>query len=109
MGKDKKINYERVIGVFNKYSINEELKTADIFHMYAKEQAFPNGYHDSMFFDLWIFNTDTMEKRFIPNRDGLSFNAGVQIYLSRIFIDGSTLIRLTNPRKVDIFQCVTVR
>jgi len=105
---EQKENYKKHMSALERYKINEKLGIADIFHMYPKEPAFPNGYHDSCFFDLWIFNSETMEKRFFPRRDGLQFLDEARIYIARIYIDGSTLIRLCSPQKVSIFQCIMI-
>jgi hypothetical protein len=90
------------------YKINPELKSANLFHLYNKGNAFPDGYYDSNFFDLYCYNTLTKEKRIIEDRDGISINDGVQIDMIRIFIDGSYFFRLKTVESIDIFQNVWI-
>lgn len=96
--------------VFNMYTENKNLQQADIFHLYdtGEECIKENkGYHDSRMFNLIAFNTQTMEKRNCGFHDGLqSFNDNVNIYLVRIYADGSTMIRLHRPATISVFQCI---
>lgn len=105
---EAKKNYENQIEVLDSYEINNSLEEANIFHLYAKENAFPNGYFDSKFFDLHIYNTESREKRIVEHRDGLAFGNDVRINMSRVFIDGSFFIKLKNIESIDILQCVSV-
>jgi len=101
-------NYKEYIDFLNKYAQNDKLTHADIFHLYPGRIAYPDGYHDSRFFTLVGFNTKLMQKRVMNNKDGLHINKNAHIYLVRIFIDGSTLIRFNKPEIMDIFQCVEI-
>ena len=101
---DREVNYKYYTDVLDSYKINESLTSFNILHLYPKEEAFPNGYYDSKFFDLHIFNTKTKEKRIIENRDGLTFLENVFIDIIRVYIDGSFFIRLKEFTNIDIFQ-----
>jgi len=98
--------------VFDRYSYNAKLEEADIFHLYdtGEECAKDNsGYKDSRFFELVIFNTITMEKRNCGRHDGitsLSFLNPAKLVMGRVFADGSFLIRLQRPVKIDLLQNV---
>jgi hypothetical protein len=60
------------IDALSLYAENDDLALFNIIHLYKTEIAYPNGYYDSMFFDLVLFNTKDMEKRTIKNRDGIT-------------------------------------
>lgn len=92
------------------YTVNTELKTFHILHMYPGEVAYPNGYYDSRFFDLVLFNTDTMEKRTIECRDGIdaSYRKNIPFMMARIFADGSTMLKFYEAMAFDVFQSVTI-
>jgi hypothetical protein len=100
-----------VIDHLNLYKMNESLTEGNIFHLYPKGIAYPNGYYDSRFFDLHIFNSTTMEKKVIESRDGLSFSStkGYDISCLKIFADGSTLIKFKSNHSIDVFQCVEIK
>lgn len=100
---DYKRVQEHIDILTTKYKINQSLKHFDIIHMYPKRLAYPEGYIDSMFFDLHLFNTETMEKRIIESRDELSFES-VAIRFTRIYADGSTMFKFKHCCKIDIFQ-----
>ena len=78
--------------------------------MYPGEVAHPNGYYDSRFFDLVLFNTDTMEKRTIEYRDGIDCNygRGVALMMARIFADGSTMLKFIKPMAFFAGQSVPI-
>lgn len=105
---NKEENYKIQVDILNQYTIKEDLKEGDIFHLYGKEEAYPMGYFDSRWFDLWIFNTKTKEKRLIEDRDEVTFGERANVMYSRIFIDGSTLIKLSCPVSFEVFQSVRV-
>jgi hypothetical protein len=100
---------QKRIDVLNKYAIDNTLSSCDIIHIYPKGLAYPNGYYDARFFDMHIYNTQTWTKRIIEDRDGLSFDkSATDIYIMRIYADGSTFIRFQSVHYLDIFQCVMV-
>lgn len=104
----EKYNIEKV---FNRYVEVEALDKADIFHLYdtGRECKIDNsGYWDSRHFRLMIFNTKTMEKCDMGIHDGLSIEDGVQLKLTRIFADGSTLLRFSKPANIINGQSVTL-
>ena len=82
------------------YTIDETLKTFHIFHLYPQGLAYPDGYYDSRFFELWGYNESTMEKRKIGICDGFNMEKSANISLVRIFADGSTMIVMEKPCKV---------
>lgn len=104
----KKNNREYYTEILNKYKINNKLIEGNIFHLYCKKEAYPNGYYDSKFFDLWVFNTDKMTKRLIEDRDGLTFVGNAKVDIVRYYIDGSTLIRLETIQPIVILKDVII-
>lgn len=98
--------------VFDRYQHNEDLKEADIFHLYdTGENCFENnsGYHDSRHFNLIAFNTKTMEKVDLGRHDGIeNLNENLSINIVRVYVDGSFFIRLNRLAKISNFQCVTL-
>jgi hypothetical protein len=104
------VEVQNKIDVLNTYTENPELTCADIYHLYPKELAYPDGYFDSRFFTLVCFNTKTNEKRIIEYRDGLDFplDNGMLLRLIRIFADGSTIIVFRKAYDFNIFQSVSI-
>lgn len=103
---------QECLDVLKKYNLNENLTTYDIFHLYPKELAYPNGYYDSRFFELFGYNTKTMEYRKIRVADELDFYSckDKDISMMRIFADGSTLIKFNETHEVIAFcQSVSIR
>jgi len=98
------------IDLLNTYIENPKLTYANIYHLYPKEIAYPNGFYDSRFFTLVCFNSETNEKRIIENRDGLSFpfEKDMSIKMIRIYADGSTIIVFRKLYRFDIFQSVSI-
>ena len=80
--------------ILDKYDENKTLHHFDLFHLYPKELAYPNGYYDSRFFELIGFNTVTMEKRNLGRHDAMNFaDLGDSIIrVAHIFADGSFVI-----------------
>ena len=89
------------IDILNTYKENTELKTFNILQLYSKELAYPNGYYDSRFFDLIVFNTVKMEKCNLGRHDAIDFKNCIIAY-SSIFADGAFLIRTANMITIDI-------
>jgi len=104
------IEVQERIDLLDKYTINSKLEYADIFHLYPKEIAFPDGFYDSRFFTLVCFNTAKNEKRIIDNRDGLDFplENDMRIKMIRIYADGSTIVVFRKLYHFDIFQSVSI-
>lgn len=112
MKKDQKINYEKQLARLDKYTLNEDLQSFNLLHIYpTKKQAFPNGYYDSMFFDLHLFNTSLKEKTVIKNRDGLDFFDcfNNDMDMVRVFVDGSFLMRFKTMKHFEKYQCVSIK
>lgn len=76
----------------NTYKEVKGLETFNILHIYptTNEAWKTEVAEDSLLCDIWIFNSDTGEKRLFANRVALIFKATPVI--TKIFIDGSTLI-----------------
>lgn len=92
-----------------RYKINENLDTCHIIHLYAEGLAFPDGWCDSQFFTLVIYDTKKMEKREIVGCDGVNIETKkTHAKMVRIFADGSTMVKFDNVVKVGISQSVTV-
>ena len=105
MSQDIPPEVQERINILESYTVDDQLKTFEIVHMYPREFAFPNGYYDSKFFDLVLFNIETKTKRTIHNRDGIDFySSSVPIQFIRIYADGSTLISFREEMTIDIFQ-----
>ena len=104
-----KVDKQKYIDALSRYAENQDLTEFDIFHMYGKGYTNGNGYHDSNFFDLHLFNTKKMEKRILKERDGISFD-NAKIIQMRIYLDKSTFVKLSGMHKVLIHQdCVIYR
>lgn len=104
-----KVDKEKYLNVLNLYVENESLEEFDIYHMYGKKYTNENGYHDSNFFDLHLFNTKKMQKRILTGRDGISFD-NAEIIQMRIYLDKSTFVKLRGMHKILIHQdCVIYR
>ena len=69
------------IDFLDEYTENDTLETCHIMHLHPKGLAYPNGYYDSQFFELVIYNTETMQKRNVGKRDGLVFYDNAHIDL----------------------------
>jgi hypothetical protein len=95
----------------NKYEIDDDLTEFNVLHMYPRRYVEGEGYVDSQFFDVHLYNWDTKpwKKRIIRNRDGLKFSQSVVTDIVRIYADGSTLIRFKPAASIDgIFQCLEI-
>jgi hypothetical protein len=101
-------NIQDYIDILDTYTVNNELGSCDILHLYPQRPAHPDGYPDMQFFTCVIFNTRTMEKCVLYNKDSIdtSFSnvRGVGIY-----IDGSTIIMLEGVHEVIDTQKVYLR
>jgi hypothetical protein len=84
---------QQKLDILKRYSVNEELTTFDIIHMYPGEICYPNVYYDSRWFTAVIFNTETMEKRDIGQHDAIRFDSNCSIETSQVFVDGAFLIK----------------
>ena len=103
---------QKHLDILNEYTEVKHFINFDILHMYPGEMAYPNGYYDSCFFDAVLFNTVTMEKCVIPNRDGIQFlSTEKENVISGILIyaDGSTVIVFKKLVTFDHLQCLFIR
>ena len=97
--------------IFDRYKENPYLTHADIFHLYdTGEECYVNntGYHDSRIFNLIVFNTVTMEKRDLGQHDGITADimSVIPLKMIRVYADGSFMIRIEKPAKLDVYQDV---
>lgn len=96
------------VNFLKEYKFNESLDVCHILHMYPGTLAYPNGYYDSRFFELVIYNTQTMEYRSIGKHDGIDISPDAQVRMVRIFADGSTMVRFDHAVRILAFQSVVV-
>ena len=88
--------------ILDTYKENNTMNKFNLFHLYPKELAFPNGYYDSRFFELVGFNTTTMEKRNLGRHDGMNFSFGECVVdTAQVYADGAFLIKLKHLVKTD--------
>ena len=94
--------------VYDMYTENDKLDEGNIFHIFDSGiECKPEnvGYHDSRLCHIVVFNTNTMEKWTIMNRDGInSLFSGLELIKARVYADGSFFIQLNRCAKIDIFQ-----
>ncbi len=107
---DKEQNRKEYLDILDTYKENESLQTANIFHVYpTNEEAYPNGFYDSQFFNIVFYNTETMEKRTLKNHDGIHYvNDSIDLYMNRIYIDGSYFTRFQSVHKFVILQEILI-
>lgn len=99
---------QREIDVLEMYTESDALIEFHILHLYPEGISFPNGYYDSRFFNLIGFNTATMQKRNLGRHDGINFEGMIEINSTRIFADGSTLLKFRKPIYISsITQAIT--
>ena len=93
------------------YKEDDTLDTFNVFHLYPREVAYPNGFYDSRFFELIGFNFDLAKKKNLGVHDGMDIIPvnSPQVSMIRIFADGSTLIRFNELVKVDNCSNVYIR
>ena len=92
------------ISFLRQYKRDNKLQDFDIFHLYPGEIAYPNGFHDSRFFNLIGFNTELMKKRDLGRHDSLDFwtaTEGLNIKFVRVFADKAFLIKMNCLVKVE--------
>ena len=79
------------------YKDNESLNDADIIHIYDTELIGKenHGYTDSKIMNVVIYNTEKKERKDLGHKHSLFFSEYVNILAVRIFLDGSTMIRLS--------------
>ena len=93
------------LDVLKLYDLNTELTEYNIFHLYPKGLAYPDGYYGSRFFNLVGYNSKTREYREIRISDELDFSncKNQDVSMIKIFADGSTLIRFNSFHTVNNF------
>ena len=83
----------RVDAIIGGYTECRELNRFNIFHLYPKELAYPDGYLDSRFFECVGFNTETMQKRNLGRHDAIDFREGCSVSKAQVFADGAYLLK----------------
>ena len=66
------------------------------------------GYISSLLFDVHIYDTESMQKYVLKNKDGISFEGFSDIGM-QVFKDGSTLFELKGKIHIELFQKLTIR
>lgn len=97
------IKNEIIDATFARYTTNDAETHFDIFHLYdtKRECARDNsGYVDARHMEVIGFNTKTKNKRDLGRHDSLTFSGQARVNMTRIFADGSTMIRLDSPQTV---------
>ena len=84
------------------YEVNDNLDRCNIVHLYPSGLAYPDGYVDSRFFELRMYNSENMQMRVYAPCDSLDIADGVGVKMIRIFADGSTLVKFASPVTVVI-------
>ena len=90
------------------YEVNDNLDRCNIVHLYPSGLAYPDGYVDSRFFELRMYNSENMQMRVYAPCDSLDFAEGVGVDMIRVFADGSTVVRFSSTVIVNVDQTVTV-
>ena len=85
---------KKKIAILDEYRVKDTLTRFNIFHLYPKGLAYPDGYYDSRFFECVGFNTKTMEKRNLGRHDAIDFWDKCGIAKAHVFADGAFLIKL---------------
>ncbi len=107
---------EDVISVLAKYkSIDKPLDVyshKSLLHIYPTADTYDkdgklNGYRDSLFFELHVYNVNTMTVYKTENKDGVNFD-NIPIRGVRVFKDGSFIVMINEPFTLGISQCVSV-
>jgi len=88
---------QKRINVLDRYTEVDNMREFNVMHLYPTELAYPNGYYGMMFFDLWLFNTKTLEKQFVGQHDGVMVaNTYNVVKEMGIFADGSTIVEFVD-------------
>jgi len=97
---------------FSQYTEVNESIDADIIHVYPTEEFGKDdnrGYHDSKFFTIYYFNTVNKKKFFsCKYYDELMFGENSHLMMTRVFVDGSFLMRFKEPVSFHTCQSVLV-
>lgn len=83
-----------------------EMKEFNILHLYnTKKDCYPNGFHDSKWFEVLCFNTNNKTKsKLVRQQDALNLR-NAEIQTVRYFVDNSLCITFSGLHKFNgIFQ-----
>lgn len=89
---------------YSRYTEDKSLSEANIFHLHDTGRTCMNpngsydGFKDSRYFECFAFNSETNKMRHLGTHDGIQFSIEAHVLITRIFADGSTLIRLHQVR-----------
>lgn len=64
---------KKMIAVLNSYKWDDTTGAFNIFHLYPKGLAYPDGFYDSQWFECIGFNTTTMTKKDLGLHDQMNF------------------------------------
>lgn len=95
------------IAVLNSYTWDNAMRTFNIFHLYPKGLAYPDGLYDSQWFECIGFNTTSMTKKNLGKHDQMNFEGKKPMFV-RVYADGSFLISFNEAINVMSGQEITV-
>jgi len=98
---------KKMIAVLNSYKWDDTTGAFNIFHLYPKGLAYPDGFYDSQWFECIGFNTTTMTKKDLGLHDQMNFQGKKPLFV-RVYADGSFLIRFNEAIRVMSNQEITV-
>lgn len=89
---------------------NGEVIEQPVVHMYAKSDTYDedgtlNGYRDSLFCEVHVYDTKNDFKYVFINKDGVTL-LHANIWQVRVFKDGSTMLILNGSHKLEVFQAL---
>ena len=99
---------QECIDILKEYKENKDLNEFNIFHLYQKGLAYPNGYYDSMNFEVVGYNYEKMEFANLGRHDGMEMWDDAIVDNIGMFADGSTYVRFKNPIAVMNTQKLSV-
>ena len=98
------------IGKINDYEMVDKLDWFDLVHMYPKRLAYPDGYHDAQFFELVMYNRDTMQRCKSGRLHDALLLDNLPIDRVQVYADGSFLVRFTESVQANTsFQAVDMK
>ena len=102
-----------ILDTFARYTVDENLNEFDILHLYDTGKCCiinDSGYKDARHFNLVGYNNELKKYRNLGQHDGIRIMEQVQFHSIKIFVDGSTLLKLVKPTPIiGDTQCVFLR
>jgi hypothetical protein len=99
---------QQKIDLLNDYEIDNKLDKGNIFHLYKTKLAYPNGFYDSYFFKIHMYNTGQKKKRIFETEfDAIRLYqlTDYDIFNIGIYADGSTYIEFRTTHTFMLSQC----